>query len=159
MLPFFSPSWFFAPSLYSLLSFVVVFFGPCGVCSLCGVWCLLSSSSPFQGSLFVVEPFPLFCFFCCLRVLVGPFTSSCPGSDLRFPFVSRPPVRTCPFSSLHFSCGDGGGWAVLLQKCLPNSAGSLVIARGTEWGPHCFCCSFVLWGLPGAQTGGNGQGI
>ena len=25
--------------------------------------------------------------------------------------------------------------------------------------PHCFCCSFVLWGLPGAQTGGNGQGI
>ena len=29
-------------------------------------------------------------------------------------------------------------------------------ARGTEWGPHCFC-SFVLSATP--QTGGNGQGI
>ena len=27
---------------------------------------------------------------------------------------------------------DGGGWAVLLQQCHPNSAGSLVIARRTE---------------------------
>ena len=39
---------------------------------------------------------------------------------------------------------DGGGWAVLLQQCHPNSAGSLIIAGGTEWGPHCFvvllCC-------------------
>ena len=26
----------------------------------------------------------------------------------------------------------GGGWAVLLQQCHPNSAGSLVIARRTE---------------------------
>ena len=42
---------------------------------------------------------------------------------------------------------DGGGWAVLLQQCHPNSAGSLVIARGTEWGPHCFvvllCCKLL----------------
>ena len=52
---------------------------------------------------------------------------------------------------------DGGGWAMLLQQCHPNSAGSLIIARGTEWGPHCFCCSFVLSATP--QTGGNGQGI
>ena len=51
----------------------------------------------------------------------------------------------------------GGGWAVLLQQCHPNSAGSLVIARGMEWGPHCFCCYFVLSATP--QTGGNGQGI
>ena len=51
---------------------------------------------------------------------------------------------------------DVGGWAVLLQQCHPNSAGSLVIAGGTEWGPHCFCCSFVLLATP--QTGGNGQG-
>ena len=33
---------------------------------------------------------------------------------------------------------------MLLQQCHPNLAGSLVIARGTEWGPHCFvvllCC-------------------
>ena len=43
--------------------------------------------------------------------------------------------------------------AVLLQQCHPNSAGSLVIARGTEWGPHCFCCSFVLSATP--QTGGK----
>ena len=28
--------------------------------------------------------------------------------------------------------GGGGGWAVLLQQCHPNSAGSLVIARRTE---------------------------
>ena len=28
---------------------------------------------------------------------------------------------------------------------------------GTEWGPHCFCCSFVLSATP--QTRGNGQGI
>ena len=40
----------------------------------------------------------------------------------------------------------GGGWAVLLQQCHPNSAGSLVIARRTESNPHCFfvflcvCC-------------------
>ena len=27
---------------------------------------------------------------------------------------------------------DGGGWAVLLQQCRPNLAGSLVIARRTE---------------------------
>ena len=27
----------------------------------------------------------------------------------------------------------GGGWAVLLQQCHPNLAGSLVIARRTEW--------------------------
>ena len=27
---------------------------------------------------------------------------------------------------------DGGGWAVLLQQCDPNSSGSLVIARRTE---------------------------
>ena len=27
---------------------------------------------------------------------------------------------------------DGGGWAVLLQQCHPNSAGSLVIARRME---------------------------
>ena len=27
---------------------------------------------------------------------------------------------------------DGGGWAVLLQQCHPNTAGSLVIARRTE---------------------------
>ena len=27
----------------------------------------------------------------------------------------------------------GGGWAVSLQQCHPNSAGSLVIARRTEW--------------------------
>ena len=27
---------------------------------------------------------------------------------------------------------DGGGWAVLLHQCHPNSAGSLVIARRTE---------------------------
>ena len=27
---------------------------------------------------------------------------------------------------------DGGGWAVLLQQCRSNSAGSLVIARRTE---------------------------
>ena len=37
---------------------------------------------------------------------------------------------------------DGGGWAVLLQQCHPNSAGSLVIARRTECYPHC------LWLLP-----------
>ena len=43
---------------------------------------------------------------------------------------------------------DGGGWAVLLQQCHPNSAGSLVIAGGTEWGPHCFCCFFVLSATP-----------
>ena len=46
---------------------------------------------------------------------------------------------------------------LLLQQCHPNSAGSFVIARGMEWGPHCFCCSFVLSATP--QTGGNGQGI
>ena len=104
LLPFISPSWCLAPSLYSFLSFEVVFFGPCGVCSLCGVWCLLSSSFPFQGSLFFVEPFPLFCFFRCLRVLVGPFTSSCPRSVLWFPLASGPPVRTRIFSSLPCSC-------------------------------------------------------
>ena len=27
---------------------------------------------------------------------------------------------------------DGGGWAVLLQQCHPNSAGSPVIARRKE---------------------------
>ena len=27
---------------------------------------------------------------------------------------------------------DGGGWAVLLQQCHPNSAGPLIIARRTE---------------------------
>ena len=27
---------------------------------------------------------------------------------------------------------EGGGWAVLLQQCHPNSAGSFVIARRTE---------------------------
>ena len=43
---------------------------------------------------------------------------------------------------------DGEGWAVLLQQCHPNSAGSLVIAEGTEWGPQCFCCSFVLSAIP-----------
>ena len=45
------------------------------------------------------------------------------------------------------SVKDGVGWAVLLQQCHTNSAGSLVIARGTEWGPHCFC-SFVLSATP-----------
>ena len=39
----------------------------------------------------------------------------------------------------------------MLLQCHPNSAGSLIIARGTEWGPHCFCCSFVLSATP--QTG------
>ena len=53
--------------------------------------------------------------------------------------------------------GEDGLCCNLLQQCHPNSAGSLVIARGTEWGPHCFCCSFVLSATP--QTGGNGQGI
>ena len=28
---------------------------------------------------------------------------------------------------------DGEGWAVSLQQCHPNSVGSLVIARRTEW--------------------------
>ena len=51
----------------------------------------------------------------------------------------------------------GGGWAVLLQQCHPNSAGSLVIARRTEWNPHCFVVFFVLSATP--QTGGNGKGI
>ena len=121
VLPFFSPSWCFAPSLYSLLSFEVVFFGPCGVCSLCSVWCLLLSSSPCQGSPFFVDPFPLLCFFRCLRVLVVPFTSSCSLSDLRFPFASGPPVRTSPFSSLHFSCFLFRGF-----RALPSSSVGLV---------------------------------
>ena len=43
---------------------------------------------------------------------------------------------------------DGGGWAVLLQQRHPNSAGSLVIARRTEWNPHCFCCFFCVVGYP-----------
>ena len=67
----------------------------CGVC-----FCLL----PLFRVLFFVDPFPLFCFFRCLRVLVGPFPSSCPRSDLRFPLASGPPVQMSPFSSLHFSC-------------------------------------------------------
>ena len=37
---------------------------------------------------------------------------------------------------------------MLLHQCYPNSAGSLVIARGTEWGPHCFCCFFCVVGYP-----------
>ena len=110
-----------SPRLYSFLSFEVVFFSPCGVCSLCGVWCLLSFSSPFQGSLFFVDPCPLFCFFRCLRVLVGPFTSSCPHSVLQFPLASGPPVRTIPFSSLHFSCFVFRG-----LSALPSSSVGLV---------------------------------
>ena len=47
---------------------------------------------------------------------------------------------------------DGVGWAVLLQQCHPNSAGSLVIARRVE---HCFVVFFMLLANP--QTGGNGQ--
>ena len=41
-----------------------------------------------------------------------------------------------------------GGWAVLLQQCHPNSAGSLVIARRTEYNPHCFCCYLCVVGYP-----------
>ena len=37
---------------------------------------------------------------------------------------------------------------MVLQQCHPNSAGSLVIARGTEWGPHCFCLFFCVVGYP-----------
>ena len=40
---------------------------------------------------------PLFCFFHCLRVLVGPFPSACPHSDLRFPLGSGPLVRPRPW--------------------------------------------------------------
>ena len=57
VLPF-SPPWCSVPSLFSLLSFEVAFFGLCGVCSFCGVWCLLSSSSPFRGPLFLRWPSP-----------------------------------------------------------------------------------------------------
>ena len=42
----------------------------------------------------------------------------------------------------------GGGWAVLLQQCHPNSAESLVIARRTEWKPHCFCCFLCVVSYP-----------
>ena len=39
---------------------------------------------------------------------------------------------------------DGGGWAVLLQQCHPNSAGSLVIAKRTSEIPIVFVVSLVL---------------
>ena len=46
--------------------------------------------------------------------------------------------------------------------CCSSSAiqtwlGPSSLLEETEWGPHCFCWSFVLSATP--QTGGNGQGI
>ena len=43
---------------------------------------------------------------------------------------------------------DGGEWAVLLQQCHPNMAGSLLIAGRTECNPHCFCCFLCVVSNP-----------
>ena len=44
---------------------------------------------------------------------------------------------------------DGGGWAVLLQQCHPNSAGSLIIAEKNGVKPPLFfVVSFVLSATP-----------
>ena len=38
----------------------------------------------------------------------------------------------------------GGGWSVLLQQCHPNSAGSLITARRTEYNPPLFLFSLCV---------------
>ena len=94
VLPFSSPSWCSAISLFLVIlpglpssvpavSVPVAVFGVCF--RLLSLFRVLSSC---------VDPSPLFCFFHCLRVLVGPFPSACPRSELRFPLATGSPVGT-----------------------------------------------------------------